>query len=55
VNATEEKKEQSTLEQLRKIRNKVSAETQHMTFSKLKKYVEYQLYKSLFPKPVWTS
>ena len=53
MNATKEKKEKSTLEQLRKIREKVSDETQNMTFSELKKYVESQLQESLFPKSVW--
>ena len=47
------KREESTLEQLREIRDKVSAETQNMTFSELKKYVESQLQESLFPKTVW--
>ena len=36
-------KEKSMLEQLRDIRDKVSAEIQNMTFSELKKYVDYQL------------
>jgi len=53
MNAVEEKKEKSTLEQLREIRDKISAETQNMTFSELKKYVEYQLQESLYPKSVW--
>jgi len=50
MNTTEEK---STLEQLREIRDKVSDETQNMTFSEFKKYVESQLQESLFPKSVW--
>jgi hypothetical protein len=49
-----EKKKKSTLEQLREIRDNVSAETQNMTFPELKKYVEFQLQESLFPKSVWT-
>ena len=53
MNKTEEKKEKSTIEQLRDIREKVSDETQNMTFSELKKYLEYQLQESLFPKSVW--
>jgi hypothetical protein len=53
MKTVEEKKEKSTLEQLREIRDKVSAETQNMTFSELKNYVEYQLQESLFPKSVW--
>ena len=53
MNTTEEKKEKSTLEQLREIRERVSDETKNMTFSELKKYVESQLQESLFPKSVW--
>jgi len=54
MNTVEEKREKSTLEQLREIRDKVSAETQNMTFSELKKYVESQLQESSFPKTAWT-
>jgi hypothetical protein len=54
MNTVEEKKEKSTLEQLREIRDKVSAETQNMTFLELKKYVESHLHESLFPKTIWT-
>ena len=54
MNTVEEKSEKSTLEQLREIRDKVSAETQNMTFSELKIYVESQLQESIFPKTVWT-
>ena len=53
MDTIEEKKEKSTLEQLREIRDKVSSETQNMTFSELKKYIEYQLQESLLPKSVW--
>jgi len=53
MSTVEEKNEKSTLEQLREIRDKVSAETQNMTFSELKKYVESQLQEPLFPKAVW--
>ena len=53
MNTVEEKRGKSTLEQLREIRDKVSAETQNMTFPELKKYVESQLQESLFPKAVW--
>jgi len=53
MTTVEEDKEKSTLEQLREIRDKVSSETQNMTFSELKKYVESQLQESLFPKSVW--
>ena len=45
--------EKSTLEQLREIRDKISAETQNMTFAELKKYIEHQLQESLHPKAVW--
>ena len=53
MNTIEEKKEKSILEQLREIRETVSTETQNMTFSELKEYVEYQLQESLHPKSVW--
>jgi len=53
MNTVEEKRGKSTLEQLREIRDKVSAETQNMTFSELKKYVESHIQESLFPKTVW--
>ena len=53
MSTVEEKREKSTLEQLREIRDEVSAETQNMTFSELKKYVVSQLQESLFPKTVW--
>ncbi|MDR0206487.1 MAG: hypothetical protein LBI45_04440 [Bacteroidales bacterium] len=47
------KKEQSTIDQLREIRDKMSAETQNMTFEQLQKYVEYQLQGSMYSKAVW--
>jgi hypothetical protein len=53
MNTKEEKKEKSKIEHLREIRDIVSAETQNMTFSELKKYVETQLQGSLFPTSVW--
>jgi len=53
MNTVVEKREKSTIEKLREIRDRVSAETQNMTFTELKKYVEYQLRESLFPKSVW--
>ena len=46
-------KEKSTIEQLREIRDKVSSETQNMTVSELKNYIEFQLQESLLPKSVW--
>jgi len=54
MNTVKEKKEKSAIEKLREIRDKVSAETQNMTFPELKKYVEDQLQGSLFSKSVWT-
>jgi hypothetical protein len=48
-----EKKEPSTISQLREIRDKMSAETQNMTFDELKKYVEYQLQGSMYSNSVW--
>ena len=54
MKTVKEKKEKSTLEQLREIRDKVSAETQNMTFVELKRYIEYQLQESLHPKTVWS-
>jgi hypothetical protein len=48
-----EKKEQSTIAQLREIRDKMSAETQNMTFDELKIYVEHQLQNSMYSKAVW--
>jgi len=53
METTKETKEKSTLDQLREIRDKVSAETQNMTYIELKKYVESQLQKPLHPKTVW--
>jgi len=43
----------STIEQLREIRDKISAETQNMTFEQLKKYVEERLTETLHPTAVW--
>ena len=47
------KKEKSTLEHLREIRDKVSSETQNMTFEELKKYIDCQLEEPLHPDAVW--
>ena len=47
------KKEKSIFEHLREIRDKVSAETQNMTFTELKKYIENQLKEPIHPKTVW--
>jgi len=48
-----EKKEQSTIDQLREIRDKMSTETQNMTFEELKKYVDYQLQDSMYSQTIW--
>jgi hypothetical protein len=48
-----EKKEQSTIDQLRTIRDKMSAETKNMNFEELKKYVQYQLQNSIYSQAVW--
>jgi hypothetical protein len=53
MNTINEKNEKSTFEQLRDIRDRISAETKDMTFSELEKYVESRLQESLFPKTVW--
>ncbi|MCL2436059.1 MAG: hypothetical protein FWD09_08010 [Lentimicrobiaceae bacterium] len=44
---------ESTIDQLREIRDKMSAETQNMNFEELKRYVEYQLQNSMYSKTVW--
>ena len=41
--------DKSTIEQLREIRDKISAETQDMTFVQFEKYVEERLKKTLHP------
>jgi hypothetical protein len=43
----------STIEQLREIRDKISAETQDMTFEQLKKYIDERMTETLHPKAVW--
>ena len=43
----------STIDQLREIRDKISAETQDMTFGQLKKYVEERLTETLHPTATW--
>jgi ferritin len=45
--------EKSTMEQLREIRDKISVETQDMTFEQLQKYIEEQMKESLHPKANW--
>ena len=51
---TTEKNKRTMLEELRDIREKISAETQHMTFAELKKYLDARLQKSLHANAVWT-
>jgi hypothetical protein len=53
MKAEKEKTEKSTIEQLREIRDKISAETQNMTFEQLKEYVEERLKETLHPTAVW--
>ena len=43
----------STIEQLREIRDIISAETQDMTFEQLKKYIDEQMTETLHPTAVW--
>ncbi len=43
----------STIEQLREIRDKISAETQNMTFEQLQRYIEERLTETLHPTAVW--
>jgi hypothetical protein len=49
-NSSEQK---STIDQLREILDKISIETQDMTYEQLKKYVEEQLSNTLHPTRVW--
>ncbi len=41
------------MEQLREIRDKISLETQDMTFEELQKYIDERLSGTLHPKEVW--
>ena len=43
----------STIEQLREIHEKLSAETQNMTFEQFKIYVEERLIETLHPNGTW--
>ena len=45
--------EKSTIEQLREIRDEISAETLDMTFEQLQKYIKEQMKETLHPKAVW--
>lgn len=51
---SKEKTEKSTIEQLREIRDKISVETQDMTFEQLQKYIEEQMKETLHPKAKWS-
>lgn len=44
----------STIEQLREIRDKISAETQNMSFEQLQKYIKERLTETLHPTAVWS-
>ncbi len=48
-----QKTRKSTIELLREIRDKISAETQNMTFEQLQKYIEERLTKTLHPTAAW--
>jgi Sec-independent protein translocase protein TatA len=43
----------STIEQLRDIRDKISAETQNMNLEELQKYIQEKMTETLHPKVVW--
>ncbi len=45
--------DKSTIEQLREIRDKISTETQDMTFEQFKKYVDERLKETLHPAASW--
>lgn len=47
------KQDKSTVEQLREIRDKISAETQDMNFEELKKYIDERMVDTLHPNVVW--
>lgn len=47
------KKEKSTIELLREIRDNISNETQNMTLEQLQKYIEEQLKETLHPNAAW--
>jgi ferritin len=48
-----QKTAKSTVELLREIRDKVSAETQDMTFEQLQRYIDEQLKETIHPKVNW--
>ncbi len=43
----------SIMEELREIRDKISLETQDMTYEELRKYIDERLTGTLHPKEVW--
>ncbi|MCX6267046.1 MAG: hypothetical protein NTW16_06775 [Bacteroidetes bacterium] len=43
----------STIEQLREIREKISIETQDMTFEQFKKYAEDRMTETIHPNATW--
>ena len=43
----------STIETLREIREKVSSETQNMTFEQLQKYIQEKLIETIHPTVNW--
>jgi hypothetical protein len=51
----EHKSKKSIMEELREIRDKISLETQDMTYEELRKYIDKRLSSpgSLYPKEVW--
>ena len=51
---SKQKTEKSTNEQLREIRDKISVETQDMTFVQFQKYIEKQMKETLHPKANWS-
>jgi hypothetical protein len=53
MKAEKQKISKSTIELLREIRDKISAETQDMTFDQLRKYVDEHLTETLHPNAAW--
>ena len=46
-------KQKSIMVELREIRDKISLETQDMTYEELRKYIDERLTGTLHPKEVW--
>jgi len=53
MKAEKQKINKSTIELLREIRDKISAETKDMTFDQLKKYINEHLTETLHPNVTW--